>query len=158
MPICGKFLEKIVFVSFLNRLNIKNSTGFRPGDSTIYQLISITSDICTSFENHDETGYFLDISKAFHKVWYVGLIHKLQCGGIAGNLFIFFKGYLKNRNQRVVLNGLHSEWSYPRGLSLVLSFFSSFTNELTDNISSQIRLFANDSSLLTSVNGVDQTH
>ena len=60
LPICGKLLEKIVFdhvYSYLNTHNLlsKNQSGFRPGDSTIYQLISITSDIYESFGKYDET-------------------------------------------------------------------------------------------------------
>ena len=56
----------------------KNQSGFRPGDSTINQLLSITHDIYTSFENNCETrAVFLDISKAFDKVWHEGLIFKL---------------------------------------------------------------------------------
>ena len=60
LPICGKILEKIIFdkvYSFLNSNNLvsKRQSGFRPNDSTIYQLISITSSIYKSFENYDET-------------------------------------------------------------------------------------------------------
>ena len=111
LPICGKTLEKIVFdhvYSYLNSHNLlsKNQSGFRPGDSTIYQLISITSDIYESFEKYDETrAVFLDISKAFDKVWHEGIIYKLKCNGISGNLLNFFENYLQNRYQRVVLNG-----------------------------------------------------
>ena len=117
LPICGKILEKIVFdhvYSFLNINNLlsKNQSGFRPGDSTIYQLISITSDIYTAFEDHDGTrAIFLDISKEFDKVWHLGLIHRLQCNGRTGNLLNLFKDHLNNRNQRVVLNGIHSDWA-----------------------------------------------
>ena len=70
LPLCGKILEKIIFdqvYSFLdsNRLISTRQSGFRPGDSCIYQLISITSDIYKNFENNDETrAVFLDISKA----------------------------------------------------------------------------------------------
>ena len=116
LPICGKLLEKIVFdqVYFylnLNNLLSKNQSGFRSGDSTIYQLISIPSSIYKSFENYDETrAVFLDISKAFDKVWHAGLIHKLKCNGISGNLLNFFDNYLKNRYQRTVLNGTESAW------------------------------------------------
>ena len=73
LPICGKILEKIIFdqvYSFLNRNKLisNNQSGFRPGDSTIYQLISFTSNIYESFEKYDETrALFLDISKAFDK-------------------------------------------------------------------------------------------
>ena len=89
LPICEKLLEKIVFDHVYHRLNThnllsKNQSGFRPGDSTIYQLISITSDIYKSFERFDETrAIFLDISKAFDKAWHNGVIHKLKCNGIS---------------------------------------------------------------------------
>ena len=82
MPICGKIIEKIIFdkvYSFSNSNNLisKRQSGFRPNDSTIYQLISITSRIYKSFENYDETrAVFPDISKAFDKVWHDGVIHK----------------------------------------------------------------------------------
>ena len=96
LPICSKILEKIVFdqvYAFLNTNNLLsiNQSGFRPGDSTIYQLLSITSTIYDSFENYDETrAIFLDISKAFDKVWHDGIIFKLKCNGISGNLLNFF--------------------------------------------------------------------
>ena len=116
LPICGKILEKIVFdqlYSYLNTHNLlsKNQSGFRSGDSTIYQLISITSNIFESFEEYDETrAVFLDISKAFDKVWHEGVLYKLKCNGISGNLLEFIKHYLQNRHQRVVLNGTKSDW------------------------------------------------
>ena len=76
LPICGKILEKIVFdqvYAFFNNTNLisNNQAGFRPGDSTIYQLLSITSSIYDAFENYNETrAVLLDISKAFDKVWH----------------------------------------------------------------------------------------
>ena len=116
LSVCGKILEKIIFdelYSFLNKNNLisANQSGFRPGDSTIYQLISITSTIFASFENYDETrALFLDISKAFDKVWHDGLRFKLKCNGVSGPLLAFFDNYLNERHQRVVLNGIQSEW------------------------------------------------
>ena len=77
----------------------KNQSGFRPGDSTIYQLVLITSNIYDSFEKYDETrALFLDISKAFDKVWHDGLIFKLKCNGINGNLLNLLDNYLKTGN------------------------------------------------------------
>ena len=106
LPICGKILEKIVFdqvYAFLNKnLLSKNQCGFRPGDSTIYQLLSITSTIYDAFENYDETrAVFLDIFKAFDKVWYEGVIYKLKYNGISGNLLNFFENYLLNRRPNI---------------------------------------------------------
>jgi len=168
LPICGKLLEKVVFdevYSYLNSHNLlsKNQSGFRPGDSTIYQLISITSKIYESFENYDETrAVFLDISKAFDKVWHDGVVHKLKCNGISGNLLNFFENYLKNRHQRVILNGTESNWrkinsGVPQGSVLGPLLFLVYINDLTDDISSQMRLFADDSSMFTRVNGIDVT-
>ena len=51
---------------------------------------------------------FLDISKAFDKVWHEGLILKLSRNGISGNLLDLLKDFLKYRKQRVLLNGQNS--------------------------------------------------
>ena len=169
LPVCGKILEKIIFdqvYPFLNNNGLisKNQSGFRPGESTIYQLIDITSNIYNSFEKHDETrALFLDISKAFDKVWHAGLLHKLKCNGISGNLYNLLENYLQNRQQRVVLNGICSDWKnleagVPQGSVLGPLLFLIYINDLTDNISSEMRLFADDSSLFTQVEGVNITH
>ena len=50
-------------------------------------------------------GTFLDISKAFDKVWHEGLIYKLKTYGVEGNLLKVLENYLTDRQQRVVLNG-----------------------------------------------------
>ena len=66
---------------FLNKNNLisSNQSGFRPGDSSIYQLLSITHEIYKSFENGFEVrGVVLDISKAFDKFWDKGIIFKLK--------------------------------------------------------------------------------
>ena len=75
------------------------------------QLLLITTIIFESFENYDETrAVFLDISKAFDKVWNDGLIFKLKCNGLTCPLVNFFNNYLSNRQQKVVLNGKESDW------------------------------------------------
>ena len=169
LPLCGKILEKIIFdqvYSFLdeNRLISTMQSGFRPGDSCIFQLISITSDIYRNFERHDETrAVFLDISKAFDKVWHNGLIHKLKCNGISGNLLAFFENYIHNRYQRVTLNGTESDWrsisaGVPQGSVLGPLLFLVYINDLTENIKSQMRLFADDSFLFTPVKNVEVSH
>ena len=169
LPLCGKILEKIIFdqvYAFLdqNRLISTKQSGFRPGDSCIYQLISITSDIYKNFEKHDETrAVFLDISKAFDKVWHDGLIFKLKSNGISGNLLQFLENYVSNRYQRVTLNGSESSWrsisaGVPQGSVLGPLLFLVYINDLTENIKSQMRLFADDSSIFTPVKNVIDTH
>ena len=99
--------------SFLdsNHLLSEDQSGFRPGDSAINQLLSVTHEIFSSFEHFDETrAAFLDLSKAFDKTWHEGLIYKLRNLSISGNLLDLLTNYLADRLQRVVLNGQESNW------------------------------------------------
>ena len=53
------------------------------------QLLSIIHEIQITFDNNpavDMRGAFLDISKAFHKVWHIGLLFKLKAYGVDGEL------------------------------------------------------------------------
>ena len=77
---------------YLNNNNLLNSnqSGFRPGNSWVYQLISITHDNYKSFDANpslEVRGVFLDLSKAFDKVWYDGLLYKLRRMKICGKYF-----------------------------------------------------------------------
>ena len=77
----------------------------------------------------------MDISKAFDRVWHDGLVFKLKQNGISGNLLELFKSFLKNRKQRVVLNGQISSWAnvsagVPQGSILDHLFFLIYINDL----------------------------
>ena len=92
LPICAKIFERIIYNKIFeylieNNLITENQSGFKPGDSRINQLLSITHDIYESLDDGFEVkGVFLDISKAFDKVWHEGLIYKLKQNGISGKL------------------------------------------------------------------------
>ena len=119
LPICGKIFEKIIFNNVYNYLNTnnhitKNQSGFRPGDSTTNQLLYLVNEIHKAFDDPkslESRVVFLDISKAFDKVWHDGLLFKLNQYRITGSLLKLFENYLHNREQRVVLNGSFSEYS-----------------------------------------------
>ena len=55
-------------------------------------------------------GVFLDISKAFDRIWHNGLLFKLKTQGVDGELLSLLENYLESRKQRVVLNGQTPEW------------------------------------------------
>ena len=96
--------------NFLNQNDLISPVqpGFKPGDSCMNQVLSITDEIYHSMnEGHEIRGVFLDISKAFDKVWHEGLFFQLKQNGISGNLLNIFEDFLRNRKQRVVLSGTH---------------------------------------------------
>ena len=135
LPIFGKLFEKIIFDAIYrhlceNGLLTPDQSGFRPGDSTINQLLCITHKIYSAFEetpSRETRAVFLDLSKAFDRVWHEGLLYKLECNGISGDLLNLIRNFLTNRKQPVVLNGRNSEWQrylpgYRRALSWVPNF------------------------------------
>ena len=78
-----------------NELTSQNQSGFKPGDSCINQLLSITHEIYKSFDDGWELrSVFLDISKAFDKVWHEGLLLKLKLNRISGNVLKFIEDFL----------------------------------------------------------------
>ena len=157
LPICGKLMKKLMFNSIFNFIDTRNmlsvhQSGFRPGDSCVHQLISIVHEIYSAFDANpslEVRGVFLDISKAFDRVWHKGLLYKLKCMGINGNLLKLVESFLSNRYQRVVLSGQASSWAeiragVPQGSILGPLFFLIYINDLSENLKSTVKLFADD--------------
>ena len=170
LPICGKIFEKIIFNSLYSYLNVhdlltKNQSGFRPGDSTTNQLLYLVSEIHEAFEDSkclEVRAVFLDISKAFDKVWHEGLIFKLRQNGVSGNLLKLFESYLHDRKQRVLINGFYSEYAkiesgVPQGSVLGPLLFLVYINDLEKNIKSNVKFFADDTMLYSVVKDPDRT-
>ena len=168
LPICVKIFERFIYNNLFeffikNDLISSNQSGFKQGDPCIYQLLSITHETCYSFDNGFEVrGIFLDIFKAFDKVSRRGLIFKLKQNGVTSDLLNILIDFLKERKQRVVLNGQHSKWSnisagVPQGSILEPLLFLIYINDLPDNLSSNPKLFADDTSLFSAVHDKNQS-
>ena len=162
LPIYVKIFETIIYNRIFeylieNNLITENQSGFKREDSSINQLLSITHDIYKSLDDGFEVkGVLLDISKAFDKVWHEGLIHKLKQNGILVKFLDIIKDFLDSRKQRVLLNGQYSSWAsitagLPQGPILGPLFFLIYINDLSKNLSSNHKLFADDTSLFSVV-------
>ena len=81
-----------------NNILTSNQSGFKPGESCINQILSITREIYSSFDDGFEVrSVFLDISKVFDKVWHEGIIFTLKQNGISDDLLNTLSGFLRNR-------------------------------------------------------------
>ena len=145
--------------------NLLNScqSGFMPNDSCINQLISITHNNYRAFDVNpslEARGVFLDLSEAFAKVWHEGLLFKLKNNGINGNVFQLLESFPYNRRQRVVLNDQSSSWlsiraGVPQGSVLGPLFFLIYINNIPEGLNSEVKLFADDTSLFSIINCVN---
>lgn len=154
----SKVLERVVYnrmYAFLKSNNLLSlwQSGFRDSDNTVYQLIRMYNDWTFTLDKHQSTGViFLDLRKAFDRVWHQGLLSKLHNYGFQGSLHTWLTNYLTGRQQRVVINGQYSEWKtitagVPQGSILGPLMFLVYINDLPEVISSNTNMFADDTSI-----------
>ena len=154
----------MIFKKFFNhfpqsQLLTKCQSGFLPGDLCISQLLCIVHEINLSFDcdpTIDVSGIFRYISKAFDKIWHEGILFKLKPIGVNGKMLTLLTNNLHERYQRVVLYEETSLWELvksgvPQESVLGPLFFLICINDLTDNLESNCKISADDTSLFYKV-------
>ena len=110
--------------------------------------MSIVHKLYKAFDSYptlETCSVFLDLSKAFDKIWHQEVIFKLKSVGVSDYLLCLNESFLSNRFQRVLLNGQASEWLpvkavVPQGFILGPHFF----NNVSDNLLLKVNIFADD--------------
>ena len=95
LPIFGKIFERLIFNSLFKYIDAyellnPNQSGFCAFNSRVNQFLSIDHEIFSNFDcdlPRNMHAVFLDISKAFDKIWLPGLIFKIKYSGISGDFF-----------------------------------------------------------------------
>ena len=102
---------------------------------------------------------YTDFAKAFDKVNHKILLKKLRKYNVNNCLINWIESFLRDRTQNVCINGakssnIHPFSSVPQGSVLSPLLFAIFINDLTDRISSEKLLFADDLKIFTKIDTI----
>ena len=164
--IACKILEHVIVSNMMDHLDKHNiltdyQHGFRQKRSCESQLFITVHDLASALNTSSQIDLaVLDFSKAFDKVPHQRLTRKLEYYGIRGNVNNWIGSFLNNRQQQVVVDGETSSQApvtsgVPQGSVLGPALFLVYINDITDNINSKIRLFADDCLIYREVKSVE---
>ena len=137
--------------------------AFRKSHSCETQLATVIDDWAKILDNQGQVDTFiLDFEKAFDTPPHELLKSKLFSYGIGGKTIKWIDAFLCYRQQRVVVNGVKSDWApvvsgVPQGTVLGPLLFSLHINDITSDIESEIRLFADDCVCYREIKNVEDT-
>ena len=169
LPVISKVLEKLIHNTIIQNLIPKitlKQHGFMPTRSTVTQLLATFLEVNTNLDTGRRTDIiYFDLAKAFDSVPHKLLIHKLKKFGFNGSLLLWMTDYLQDRNQRVIVNGTHSNWKkvqsgVPQGATLGPLKFLLYVNDLPDVLSkgTQCGIFADDTKILRPITTNQDIH
>ncbi|GBN59776.1 RNA-directed DNA polymerase from mobile element jockey [Araneus ventricosus] len=157
-------LSKIVEAVILNRIEnaiedqlIPYQFGFRKNLSTVQQLLRITEFVREGMDEGWDTGsVFLDIAKAFDRIWTDGLLYKLIVMRIPGSIIRPMTTNLRGRRFALrVGNNFSSERAVAAGVvqgsKIGPKTFNIFINGIPNprNCQTRLCLFADDTAIMS---------
>ncbi|XP_035231623.1 uncharacterized protein LOC118203460 [Stegodyphus dumicola] len=160
LPAIGKIFEKALnnrITDHLERLDLIDPAqfGFRKHHSTTHQVLNIVEIITRAFFH--KTGVaacFIDLEKAFDKVWHEGLIYKLNNFLFPVSLVKLIISYLKRRTfqvrvgdslsgRKIIASGV------PQGSVIGPKLFNIFVNDLPNPLNAKTLKYADDTVILS---------
>ena len=164
--ICSRILEHILYSNIMSHLEAndlltRSQHGFRKHRSCATQLALYSHEVMRAIDGGSQVdSVFLDFRKAFDTVPHKRLLIKLRAYGISSQLCDWIRDFLSERSQFVVIDGKSSSKTevisgVPQGSVKGPLLFLVYINDLGDNLSSPLRLFADDAVIYRLVNSSD---
>ena len=157
---CGKVCEKAADSRYGwhiedNNILPNEQFGFRKRHSTTQQLLRVTDKITDAFNEKRYTGIvFLDVAKAFDRVWHHGLICKMIDLNFPTYLINFTQSYLSNRSFSVHIESASSTYrpilaGVPQGSIIGPVLFNLFTYDIPTSLPNvQLAMYADDVAII----------
>ncbi|GFU98635.1 RNA-directed DNA polymerase from mobile element jockey [Trichonephila clavipes] len=160
LPILSKLAEKIISTrlnDFLetNKILIPEQHGFRPRLSTTHQLLRVVEYIKEGNNMGQCTAaVFLDIQKAFDRVWHTGLLFKLINYNIPTPLILLLNSYISNRTFTIKINRTYSQTrsisaGIAQGSILGPVLFNLYVNDILKSTKTMLCMYADDTAILS---------
>ena len=157
-----KVLETIIrdhMMDFLIKHKLINPSqhGFLKARSCLTNLLCFFEEITKWVDEGSPVDViYLDFQKAFDKVPHQRLILKLTSHGMGNSIVNWIEQWLKDRGQRVVVDGEVSSWKpvlsgVPQGSVLGTILFLIYINYLEEGVTGNILKFADDTKLFRKV-------
>ncbi|GFU59796.1 probable RNA-directed DNA polymerase from transposon X-element [Trichonephila clavipes] len=156
----SKITESIILTrlkEFLYTNNIinPNQYGFTNKLSTLHPLLNLTGAISEGFQSKKSTGaVFLDIQKAFDRVWLTGLTYKLINYNIPPPLVFLLHSYNSNRSYQVRVKDTLSTTKFincgvAQGSLLGPLLFNLYINDIPEYSLTKLNMYADDTAVHT---------
>ncbi|GFY08606.1 probable RNA-directed DNA polymerase from transposon X-element [Trichonephila clavipes] len=160
LPKLSKITESIILTRlkifiYTNNLLNPNQYGFTNKLSTLHPLLNLTEAITEGFQNKKSTGaVFLDIQKAFDRVWLTGLTYKLINYNLPPPLVFLLHSYNTNRSYQVrvkdtLSNTKNISYGVAQGSLLGPLLFNLYINDIPDYTLTKLNMFADDTAIRT---------